>query len=424
MAIDKRTQSLIEDGYPKEFVEGILGFSDLDVTKKVDALMSDLTAEDSKDELAVAARKEKGPKPKPSPDGIPHVYFIGGQPGAGKSSAMKKVSSREEARNGAVNVEMDAYREMHPDIKKIKEAIDRHYAEPRFAGLSEEEIARRKSSDLVAFTQDFADKVADRYKETLFKNGYNIAIESTLRHSSTVFSWATKFKEMNPECVVSVIMVGVSREIAYRGTEDRANQMLVCTERMRKLAVAKGREFSTVSRGFISRDYYDSVCDDLGTSMDELASPEMSHLIDGNVEIVDRKGTVNYDRNEEAKKPSPKSAGDVERSSLSGAIAKEQEATFAKELADDKAKGVKRYFGVEAYFKEHKTEVMDMFETADEDKALQTLKDQYDKEVEDKKGKTDNNTKASYNNVKATMDSASLLRQAVVSKDVQQSNTR
>lgn len=342
--MDSKIQSLINKGYDPQLVQSLISFTSEEVQNLVTIYMTQV-------------RENSQIKSSTSP----HVYYVGGQPGCGKSSAMESIRERESI-NGLVNIEMDAYRTANPRIKQIKQAIADFYA-----GKDKEDLGPQISADLVAFTQGFADAVADEYTRQLFNNGYNIAIESTLRHPEGKIKQAEAMRAANPNAVVSVVMVGVSQELAMNGAISRAEQMAICMDKLIKDASAKGITVSRVSRGKVDRSYYDSVCADLPSSIEKLSQ---SPAINGTVQIMDRQKNILYDKHRDGMSVSARS---IQESALNGEIAKRQLEAHAREP--------QRYFGVQAFIKENASMINQVYGSVDNAKLI------FEEEVKKIKGK-------------------------------------
>lgn len=332
--MDERLQALINKGYDRDLVIHLSSFSEIDINSNIDLLMDEA-------------------KDKAKPSTAPHIYFVGGQPGSGKSSAMNRISEME-SNFGVVNVEMDAYRTMNPKINDIKKTIFNYYKDKDFPNKTE-----LMSSDLVAFTQGFADAVADEYTAQLFANGYNMAIESTLRHPEGKLKLAEEMRKLNPNCTVSVIMMGISHDVALDGAMSRAQQMEICLNKLISDAKEKEIEILPVSRGVVNEKYYDSVCADLPGSVEVFSDPKNSDILNGNVQIQDRSGNIHYDRNMDGLS---KSASQIEHDSLHGQIAQVQ--------IEENKQQVEKFFGVGAFMKENTSSVASVYGSSEEAKKI------------------------------------------------------
>lgn len=310
------------------------------------------------------------------PSDSPHVYVVGGQPGAGKSSAIDKIKAQE-VNSGIVNVEMDAYRTDHPNIEKIKEAIF-----DKYKNYDGPDKAAKMSSDLTSFTQAWSDAVVARFTEKLFNKGYNIVMESTLRHPKSKIAFGELLKSENPNTKFSMTMVAVSSELAYKGSTDRGKQMQICLDFLVGIASKKGIDMYSVTRGAISRGYYDGVCADLPSAMETMCSPESAKIVDS-VTMVTRAGDVVYDRDN----PSISgglSAKEIESAYLTG----DRGLTQYVQALENQRDNEPTFYGVNAFMKENRELIQRAFGS---DMDLETIKKLF---VEQVKAKMDQQQQA------------------------------
>ena len=323
--MDRRIKNLIDKGYDIDVINKLTTYTQSEISNAIKILIDEA---------------EENSKTSDSP----HIYFIGGQPGSGKSSAMKRVAEIE-SELGIVNIEMDSYRMMNPKISEIKQAIfDLHDSSDI------ENKAESMSRDLVAFTQKYADLVADNLTIELFKQGYNLCIESTLRNPNSKIELASKMRQANNKCVVSVIMMGISRELAMEGTVTRAKQMDTCIDQLTKDAKEKGITLKIISRGGVDQEFYNKVCDDLPNSIEVFSLMKNKNIINGNVQIQDRLGNIYFDRNKEYIQNKAK---EIEFDSLNGLIAKKQ--------IEESKKAKNSIYGIESFINENKSIVKDTY---------------------------------------------------------------
>lgn len=325
------------DRYGKDLVDELFTYSQEEFLKIADRAMK-LAKADVK-----ATVKENA-----VPQEDPHIYLVGGQPGCGKSGGMKRANELEKDHGHALTISMDCYRDMHPNIARIKEVIFKRCTE---LGLTSDDM----SADLVAFTNEFADEVEAHIVPILFDQGYNLVMESTLKNGKKNVEKMRQWRARNPKCQVSVIMIGVSQEIAYEGAMSRASQMKICMDRLVQEMNARGiTGLYPVTRGPVDRPYYDDVCSKLPGSMEEFARPENREIINGNISIMDRNGKVEYDRNNAD--PLNNNPAEIQESCLRGRIAEKQ----MKEHREREAGEVK-FYGVEAFISENKQTIEQVF---------------------------------------------------------------
>ena len=123
------------------------------------------------------------------------VIFLGGQPGAGKSSFY----SMDDSLDDYVIIDGDRYRKYHPD----------------YAAFSQEELPNA--------TQPFVNKIVERLIDDLGKDGYNMVIEGTLRDSSVPIQTACKLKEYGYHTKLFVMAVDACT--SWESTLHRAELM-------------------------------------------------------------------------------------------------------------------------------------------------------------------------------------------------------
>ncbi len=332
------TMQRLYDRYGKETVDSLFSYPQEQFVSEADVIMQ-LTIDD----VVVDGKRVEA-----VPQEDPHIYLVGGQPGCGKSGGMKRAINQEKEHGYALTISMDCYRDRHPNIKRIKEVIFTRCTE---LGLSSSDM----SADLVAFTNAFADDVEAYIVPRLFDQGYNLVMESTLKNGKKNVDKMRGWRERNPQCQVSVIMVGVSQELAYQGAMSRAEQMNICMTRLVAEMQRRGiTDIYPVTRGPVDKAYYDGICDKLPGSMQEFASPENADVFNGNVTIVDRTGKVEYDRNNAD--PLNNNPAEIQESCLRGRIGQRQLEDEAKR--DD---GTVKFYGVEAFISENKTTITQVF---------------------------------------------------------------
>ena len=282
---------------------------------------------------------------KAKPSSNPHLFYVGGQPGAGKSSAMKRIEGMMKE-DGVVSIEMDSYRTLHPRFKEIAKLIyDHNYVngEINFEGMS---------NDLVSFTTPFADYVSRKATDVLFASKYNIAKEVTLSTTDWIIEDTKKKREDNPDLTVSVIMMGVSQQTALEGIKVRAYQMETCLKKMIVNAEEKNIEISPVSRGATDIEYYNSVCEKLPASIENVNN---SDVFNGNIEIQDRTGEILFSRNRDGSTKDPK---------------KTATAVLNGEMITEKSGTGYQYYGVDAFISENMSSVKKVYNDSESAKEV------------------------------------------------------
>ena len=126
------------------------------------------------------------------------VYFLGGQPGAGKSTFYNMDNNFTDF----IVIDGDKYRSYHP-----------HY----------ETIIFEQKEIMAELTQPFVNRVVEDLIEELSKEGYNLIIEGTLRDSSVPIKTATMLKEKG--YVTELYVIGCDACISWEATIERAKTM-------------------------------------------------------------------------------------------------------------------------------------------------------------------------------------------------------
>ena len=106
-------------------------------------------------------------------EGVPQkkncVFFVGGQPGAGKTN----FHSQDNILDQYISIDGDRYRKYHP-----------HYSE----------ICHTNLKDMATITQDFVNYCVERLIRDLSDESYNLIIEGTLRESSVTINTCNYLK--------------------------------------------------------------------------------------------------------------------------------------------------------------------------------------------------------------------------------------
>ncbi len=314
--MDRRIQTLIQKGYPLEIINYLQDNSKDEVNTAVEKLMKDISVNNI-------------------PTDSPNVYFIGGQPGSGKSALMNRIRLTESV-NGIVNIQMDEYRMMNPKIEEIEQYILEF-------NKNKENRTEAMSRDLVALTQSFADAVEEKLIQEVFKKGYNICLESTLKNPYAKLRLAANFHKENPNVKISVIMLGVSKEVALLGTIVRAEQTDECIAKTVEEAKSRDIKLDLLSRGTVDIEFYNRVCSELPKSIGILSDQQYSKLFNGNVCIEGRDGYIYYNRNQNSHNID---AATILENILYGDIAKYQKEAYDLEPTN--------YYAIDAFIAENK----------------------------------------------------------------------
>jgi len=136
-----------------------------------------------------------------SPVEKPQSYFIGGQPGAGKSSSIDRIKKAHSGNILEVNV--DDYRERHPNFAKIQE---------------------KYGDNSPAYTNAFADAVRDSLVKKALEGRYNVSVEGTMKTLESTQKRLDEFK--NSGYGVNVIVQTCNPALSRAGIQARYDKAL------------------------------------------------------------------------------------------------------------------------------------------------------------------------------------------------------
>ncbi|MDR2399288.1 MAG: zeta toxin family protein [Endomicrobium sp.] len=128
------------------------------------------------------------------------AFFIGGQPGAGKSTTQKKIL-KHHFNNNALFISIDDFREYHPNFR---------------------EIYNRYGADFAQYTHKFAATVADGIRKKAIEQKYNIIIEGTFKSYDGIVRKIDELNKNGYECNIAVI--ACPKELSYFSTKDRIDR--------------------------------------------------------------------------------------------------------------------------------------------------------------------------------------------------------
>ncbi len=132
----------------------------------------------------------------------PIAYFIGGQPGSGKTMLADMLMEKDE---NIVYINGDEYRKYHPRYK---------------------EIVEKYGKDAAIYTQKFSSEIIENLIENLGDKKYNLIIEGTLRTSEVPVKSAKALQKKGYQTDLHII--AVKPEMSYLGTLLRYEGMLAC----------------------------------------------------------------------------------------------------------------------------------------------------------------------------------------------------
>jgi len=254
----------------------------------------------------------------------PSFYHVAGQPGCGKSAAIKAIEDSLEGVPFAS--EMDVYRTKHPRIAQIKEIIAKKYPDD----------LEKQGKEFVAFTSFFADVLELTVISHMISEGYSVIKETTGKNSKGICGMIEALKSQYPQMTASIACMAVAQEVSIDGTLTRGATMNNLTAIFVEDLKKAGIETKPVGRGNVPRSFSEDTCSKIPDSMARIAD---SGLVDGEFLIVKRgkeDSVVARISGDECKQNS-----DYIRSTLADRItgekAKEEEqAHFDKKTADKK----------------------------------------------------------------------------------------
>ena len=128
----------------------------------------------------------------------PKLYVLGGQPGAGKSTASDEIYDK--LNGNCISINLDDYRKFHPKAREIyKKSVP-------------------NSDEYSIYTNDFMKNVGDGLLNKALENGYNVILEKTLK-SDSVSKDLDKFVEKGYE--LNLYIVTCKKENSTIAAEQR-----------------------------------------------------------------------------------------------------------------------------------------------------------------------------------------------------------
>ncbi|WP_343463300.1 zeta toxin family protein [Pantoea sp.] len=131
-----------------------------------------------------------------TPVETPQGYFIGGQPGAGKSSSIDRI--RNDHGKNFLEVNVDDYRQHHPNFAKIQE---------------------KYGDNSPAYTNAFADAVRDNLVKKALEERINVSVEGTMKTLESTQKRLDEFK--NSGYGVNVIVQTCNPALSRYGIQKR-----------------------------------------------------------------------------------------------------------------------------------------------------------------------------------------------------------
>ena len=182
MELTHREQELIKRGYSKEVVEKLCSY-DKEYLERISLRLSE--------ELSINCSSIDNPT----------AIYIGGQPGCGKTTALRKIKDEWENNNVICIIGLDNYRIYHPNYKLMEDEINKMWD-----GKNETDN-ESKGNDIADFTSNFAGEVSDRIIDILSNKKYNIAIEWGMRSPLVPLETMEKLHNKGYKNIVKFIIV-------------------------------------------------------------------------------------------------------------------------------------------------------------------------------------------------------------------------
>lgn len=260
--IEQTKEMMRKSGYTEEEISIVTDISLMEIAKATKLAV----------DIALAVPKGKS-KPSIEKADFPTFYQVAGQPGCGKSAAIKAIESSAQGR--PYISEMDVYRTKHPRINEIKEMIAKKYPTDR----------EKQGKDFVAMTSLFADIMELSVTGYLISQGYSVIKETTGKNSKSLCGMIDALRAQTPEMKATMACMAVSQEVSIDGTVSRGRMMNKLTSLFVEELSLLGIESKPVGRGNVPRTFSESVCRQIPSSMKRVAE---SGLIDGEFLIVKR----------------------------------------------------------------------------------------------------------------------------------------
>ena len=248
-------QRMRNDGYTEEEIKIVTAISNEELEMAATVVVDE----------AIAKGVTKSDKPS--------FYHVAGQPGCGKSAAIKAIEDSLEGVPFAS--EMDVYRTKHPRIAQIKEIIAKKYPDD----------LEKQGKEFVAFTSFFADVLELTVISHMISEGYSVIKETTGKNSKGICGMIEALKSQYPQMTASIACMAVAQEVSIDGTLTRGATMNNLTAIFVEDLKKAGIETKPVGRGNVPRSFSEDTCSKIPDSMARIAD---SGLVDGEFLIVKR----------------------------------------------------------------------------------------------------------------------------------------
>lgn len=175
------------------------------------------------------------------------VFFVGGQPGSGKTY----FHSQDDGFEQYISIDGDRYRKYHP-----------HYAK----------ICQKDIGNMATLTQDFVNRCVERLIQDLSDKNYNLIIEGTLRESKTTINTCLYLKEKG--YTTHLYVMAISAITSWESCSNRAKLLSEIGEMPRTVPLEK----------------YNYIVNNIVSSLQEI---EKSGCFD-NIKVIDRNNKILY----------------------------------------------------------------------------------------------------------------------------------
>lgn len=257
-----RLEALISRGYPREDVIRLSSYSKEDV------------------EYASMCAFFKENQGKTQVEN-PIAYYIGGQPGCGKTIMSKNIKNNN---YNFIEVGIDNYRAYHPKYKEIEEYIKQFWKNRK------ETLNDSPGNDIADFTHQFAGEVNDLIVEKATQKNekglsYNVILEWGMRNPEEPLNSMQELKDKGYKN--NVLFVCAHKKLSFAACILRADVMKDSDRIIRK----------------VSHDFHETCIKSLPDSIDYIYAHGFENQIIDNMYLVLRNGSMIWSDKSQIKKP-------------------------------------------------------------------------------------------------------------------------
>ena len=203
--MNSRLEALIKKGYPRELVFELAGFTDEELDYA------------SKSAFAHISRNC-------NPVDSPRAFFVGGQPGCGKT--VMSMNLKNEIEN-IIEIGIDNYRMYHPRYLEIEKTIREFWKDKK------ETINDTPGNDIANFTHYFAGAMTDKLIEMGKNQKYNMILEWGMREPIGPLNCMKDLKESGYNNIV--FFVSANKDASYEACNLRYEIMKDSNRIIRKV---------------------------------------------------------------------------------------------------------------------------------------------------------------------------------------------